>query len=320
MLAKWGVDFDFLGWRRQLHSNGALLRDGKIAMFRSFCGEVDLKKAFILSNLERRWIAEATEFKPLSRRLNLLHKVEQRPPLSTVDFDSFAAEVLNSDDLRSYIRKFVRRKMGFLVKSYGRSYEELEMDLVGWGQYSLLRAYPRFDDVGHGIAIAKTTVKRSGVNLIKSATAAKQNQLITNADGSCEATTVSLSGVADDSGQFLTDDGTFIHRSLLVVGINGVSTGAGGTDWETLQAIQQLMRSAELTPHHKEFLSMMLGQHDDEFSAFLGEPNEDVLEKTDYIRYMKKICEFMGVSVNRATSFLGSLRPHLGGHCSYTLN
>lgn len=319
-LSTWGMSFDFLGWRRQLHSNGALLRDGKISMFRRYCGEVDLKKSFTLSNLERKWLAEAVLFKPLSARLRVLHKVEKRPPLSTVDFDVFAADVLNSDDLRVYIRKYVRKKMKFLVTSYGRSYDELEMDLVGWAQYSLLRAYPRFDDVGHGIAIAKTTVKHAGVNLIKSATAAKQNQLITNEDGSCEATTVSLSGVADDSGQFLTEDGSFIHRSLLVVGINGVSTGSGATDWETLQSIQQLMRSSELTNRHKAFLSIMLGVHDDEFSTFLGSPNEDAIEHIDYTRYMRKACEYMGLPVVRAEGFLGSLKPHLGGHCGYHLN
>lgn len=319
-LAKRGIAFDLLGWRRQLHSNGALLRDGKVSMYRNACGQADTKKIAALTPMDRRFVASAMEFKPLSKRLGFLNNTEQRPPMTVVEFDRFAADVLTSDDLTVYIKKYVRRKMSFLKVSYGRTFQELEMDLLSWAHYALLRSYPRFDDVGHGIAIAKTVVKHRGVNLIMSMTAAKQNQLITNEDGSCESTTVSLSGIADDTGQFLTADGTFIHRSLLVVGINGVSSNDSSPDWETLQAIQQLMRSSELTTSHKTFLQLMLGVHDEDFSTYLGEPNEDVVEKVDYMRYMKKVCEFLGLPLARATRFLGSLKPHLGGISNLALN
>lgn len=312
-LAKRNIQFDLLSWRRQLHSNGLLLRDGKIFAYRSFVGIKDRPALFTLTLAERRLIESALTFPPLRRRLKTLASTEARPALSPAEFDHLAQEVLTSIDLLTYIKKYVRKKMTFLRVSYNVTYAELEMDLITWAQYALLRAYPRFDDTGHGIAVAKTVVKRRGVNLIKSMTAQKQNQLITNADGSCERTTVSLSAIADGTGQFLTADGSFVHRSLLVVGLNGLSMNASNLDWDTQQSFKQLLRSGLLTATHKEFLNLMLGVHSDEFSEWLGTPNEDVLESGDYGRYFKGVCSFLGLPVGKAERFLKSLKSHLGG-------
>lgn len=318
------LEFDFLAWRRCLHSNGALLRDGKVAMYRRFAGSVDTCKRSAVYGLSRRdwnYLELALKHSPLVKRLSSLHK-EGREPLSVPAFDKFCTDVLTSSDLLTYIRKYVRRKMGFLVRSYGRTFQEMEMDLLSWAHYSLLKSYPRFDDVGHGIAIAKTTVKNRGVNLILSMTSAKQNELITDENGACERTTVSLSSVADGTGQFLTADGTFVHRSLLVVGLDGVPASAVSVDWETQQAIKQLLTSGELNSNHKRFLGLMLGNGCPEFSEWLGAENSDAIEQMEYSKYMLNVCKFMGVPPERANTFLKSLRVHLGagGSSQYAFN
>ena len=319
LLDKQDIPFDFLTWRRSLHQNGVLLRDAKIWMYGVACGESYRFSDFDLTRADRVFMAYAQQYRPLEQRLKLLCKEEQRDPLGLKAFDQYAGEVLASEDLQTYVRKYLRRKMGFLVASYNVSFDELESDLMSWAHYALLKSYPRFDDVGHGLAIAKTTVKRRGVNLMKTLTSQRNNSLITREDGKCERTSVSMSTIGDLTGQFLTADGTFIHRSFLVVGIDGVNSSVNSVGWETQRAIKELLTSPMLNSLHKEFLNLMLGEQHEGFSEFLGEPNEEYIERSDYETYMHKICRYMGLTTDMVTSFLASLKPHLGGVAQSTL-
>lgn len=311
---KLGVDdFDFLSWRRHLHRNGALLRDGKIWVYDKCLGNPAQNASLDLSRKDLTLLSAGAAYPPLIRRVKFLSRTEGRPSMTPKELDAYIVEVLTSEDFLVYTRKFIRKKMSFLRTSYGVSYADLENDLKIWGNYSLLRSYPRFDDVGHGIAIAKTTVKRRGVNLIKTLTAKRQNQLITRSDGSCEKTTVSLSNIEDTTGQFLTADGTFIHKSLLVTGLDGLSSAASGVSWETLHSLNSMLSGRKLRDRQKEFLSLMLGRHSDKFSEFLGEDNEVFVERTGYDRYMDHVCAFMGLQQETARAFLSNLKPLLGG-------
>lgn len=305
-------DFDFLGWRRHLHRNGALLRDGKLWVFSRIVDHAR-PKGLDLTRIDLALLTVALEYPPLVRRLRYLHRIEKRAPLTPAELDLFIQNVLTSEDLLSYTRKYIRKKMSFLRTSYGTTFADLESDLRSWGAYSLLRSYPRFDDLGHGIAIAKTTVKRRGVNLMKTLTSQKQNQLITAADGSCERTTVSLSNIADSAGQFLTADGTFIHRSLLVVGLDGLSPSASTVSWDMHRSLETLSTGDFLKEKQKEFLRLMLGKHSDAFSEFIGQPNEDACETLSYELYTKQVCRYLSVLPETAKRFLSNLRPHLGG-------
>lgn len=307
------VAFDFLSWRRQLHSNGDLLRNGKIFLYHHACGLSPNSSTFGLTRRENIWLRQALEFEPLVKRLNFLFRSEHRPPMSLSSFDDFSRDVLTSQDYKTYVRRYIHKKMSFLVASYNVTFKELESDLISWSHFALLRAYPRFDDVGHGIAIAKTIAKRRGVNLIKTLTAQKNNQLITKADGSCERVAVSLSNIADGSGQFLTADGTFLHRSMLVVGMNGLSSAADSVGWDTLLSIKELISSKSLTPAQRYFLALMVGTPDQDFSDFLGSENEEYIHRVDYSVYKNKVCDFLELSEPLADRFLSNLKPHLGG-------
>jgi hypothetical protein len=242
--------------------------------------------------------------------------------MSLKQFDKYASEVLLSQDYITYVRKYVAKKMAFLRASYNVTFRELESDLYSWSHYALLRAYPRFDDLGHGIAIAKTIAKRRGVNLIKSLTTQKSNQLITRSDGTCERASVSLNNIADGTGQFLTSDGTgqfltsdgtFFHRSLLVVGINGLSSAASSIGWDTLHALKELTSTTKFTEAQRRFVSLMLGYHDEEFSGYLDTPNDDYVHRIDYDVYKQKVCTFLGLPEPLANRFLSNLKAHLGG-------
>jgi hypothetical protein len=306
------VEFDFLSWRRRLHTNGLLLREAKIWVYSRFLDPTFASKGFGLSIREGNLLKLSLEFKPLRSRLQVLHKKEARDPLSISQVENFCGEVLASRDYLVYVRKYLYKKMGFLVNSYGVTYKELESDLISWSLYALLRAYPRFDDVGHGIAIAKTVAKRRGVNLMKAMTAQKNNQLITDKNGACQQVSIPLSSILDGSGQFLSEDSTFVHRSFLVVGINGLSQAAEGVGWETLQSIKSLKTSSKFTETQRRFLHLMLGEPDADFSSELGVPNDEYIHKVPYTLYKDKVCEYMALRPELADRFLQNLKPHLG--------
>lgn len=313
VLQKRDIPFDLLSWRLALHRNGDLLRDGKAWIYALYSGRDPEASAYDLTRADRVFIDYALQYKPLRGRLRTLRRDEGRPSWSPARLDAFVTTVLHSPDLLGYARRFIHHKMGFLVKSYGQTFGGIESDLMTWALYGLLRAYPRFDDVGHGIAIAKTTLKRRGINFIKAKTTQGKNELILKPDGKYERTTVSLSSITDGTGQFLSADGTYIHRSLLVVGMDGLNSSRGAVDWESMHALNELLKSRMLNAHHRRFLSLMLGKHDEEFSQFLGVDNDEYIEKTDYHRYRANVCAFMGLTESRVSSFLESLKPHLGG-------
>jgi hypothetical protein len=236
---------------------------------------------------------------------------EGRPPIGLKSLDAYLASVVSSEDYRTYVSKYIAKKMGFLIKSYNTTRDEIRSDLDSWALYALLKSYPRFDDVGHGIAIAKTTAKRRGVNLMKSLTAGNKNALITDKNGNCSATNVSMSSLEDQTGQFLTEDGSYYHRSLLVVDLNGKSRAGGAMSWEDTTALQELLESPRLTKKQRLFLRLASGIPDEEFTAFLGEPNEDYAERVEFEQLKQKICSHLGLRGSMADLFLANLRKHL---------
>lgn len=313
-LAEKKIPFDFLGWRRHLHRNGPLLRDGKLHVYAKAARKPLCPTTLGLSETDLDLLNLGLRYRPLKEHLREVQDTPFCRVLTARQLDRFIERVLVSEDLVGYTRKFIRRKMSFIMKSYGKDLEEIEESLKIYALYGLQRAYPRFEHVGHGIAIAKTLIKRSGNNFIKEMTTQKRNELIHDGDtGSYSKTTVSLDTIADGSGQFLTADGTHIHRSLLVVGLSG-NNGFDKLPWDTLHALKELCSSSSLKAKQREFLGLMMGNYSEAFSAFLGAENDDVLENIPYNSYMNKVCAFLRIPPEAATDFLQNLRPHLGGN------
>jgi hypothetical protein len=255
-------------------------------------------------------VKSSLKWTPLAARLEAL-QAEGRTDMDLKALDGFATAVLASEDFETYVSKYISKKMGFLMKSYNITKDEIRADLYSWSYYALLKAYPRFDDVGHGIAIAKTTAKNRGVNLIKSKTADSRNALNTDDDGNCSASSVSLSSFMDDTGQFLSEDGSYYHRSLLVVDLNGKSRSGGEMSWEDSTSLNQLLNSSKFSSRQRFFLKLAAGTPDPDFTAWLGEPNEIYADRVFFEELKLRICKFMDLSPAKASLFLFNLKKHL---------
>ena len=304
------LNFDFLGWRLHLHRNGTLLRNGKVYLYRRFCGKTDQFAAYGLTERDAAWVKSSLKWTPLASRLEAL-QAEGRTDMDLKALDGFATSVLASEDFETYVSKYISKKMGFLMKSYNITKDEIRADLYSWSYYALLKAYPRFDDVGHGIAIAKTTAKNRGVNLIKSKTADSRNALNTDDGGNCSASSLSLSSFMDDTGQFLSEDGSYYHRSLLVVDLNGKSRSGGEMSWEDSTSLNQLLNSSKFSSRQRLFLKLAAGAPDPDFTAWLGEPNEVYADRVLFEELKLRICKFMDLSPAKASLFLFNLKKHL---------
>lgn len=314
------IRFDFLGWRRHLHHNGLLLRDGKLYVYAKMAKAPLCDKTHKLSETDLELLHAGLRYPPLRAHLRELQQTESCRLMTVRQFDRFVGKVLTSDDLLTYTRKFIHRKFHFVMRSYGMELDDIENRLKSNALYGLQRAYPRFEHVGHGVAIAKTLIKRSGINFIQELTTQKQNQLIHDVkNNTYSKTTVSLDAIADGTGQFLTADGTFVHRSLLVVGLAGANT-FGQLPWDTLHALKELVNSNRLKTKQREFLGLMLGNYSEQFSEFLGGENDSLVESLSYNAYMKKVCEYLSVPLEAATHFLQNLAPQLGGNMHTHLN
>lgn len=300
------LQFDFLAWRRGLHRNGSLLKNVKIFVYSKHVRFPVKAKAFGLDAKEQNAIKLAMEYGPLTATLNEYEK-QKRHPLNLELFDKFVVRSIQNPDVTSYIGKFTHKKMGFLIRSFGETGRDLKSELLSYAIYTLQKAYPRFDDVGHMTAIAKTAIKNRGVNMMKEYTTKKRQRLVQNPDGSYQANTVAISTmsnaqVGDPGSQ--DSRASAVASSYLVTGLDGVVQSA----WEQSFSLDQLRSSKRLKPRQKVFLSLMLGEHSPEFSEFLGAPNEEVIESVDHDEYLLDVCEFMSIPVDKAGAFLASLR------------
>jgi hypothetical protein len=304
-LAKSNIEFDFLSWRLQLHSNGQLLKCGKIFLFSQVTSPIKGVELG-LSRIEQNQAILALQHGPLAATLKSQAKTYAL--ITPQALDDLIGKTLTSADYTTYVRKFIHRKMSFLQTSFGWTDHQLEGELNNWALYGLLRAYPCYATEGHAIAIAKTVAKRRGINLISELTTAKNNELIKTKTG-FEKTTVSLSSISDGTGQFLTPDGTTIHNSLLIVGIDGRPNT--GMSWSMQTTIRDLRHNPKLTEKQRQLLHILLGYPSSRFSEFLGEDNTEAVHSMSYPTYFGKACQFMRLNEELASRFLFNLKTNV---------
>ncbi len=297
-----------LDFRRSLWSNGDLLRDVKAFAYAKATDQAIPNHRWKISQSDRAAVKHALTWAPLNKHLNLLSKkgyVAYTPDR----ISSLAGRALHNKDVSTYIDKFVYKKHSFL-KSYGKDAEDIKVDLVGWGFYALLKAYPQWNDAGHMLAIAKTAIHNRGINIISESVSEARQSLIKRPDGTYESLIVSLDSLPTVSPRQEKVDTSeaYVSTSYLYVGLDGKQTD----DYFDKLSLRQLTENPKLKPKQRLFLQLLLGQPNEDFSAFLGLNNSQAAFDWSFDRYFKKVVEFLRVSEDAARKFLMSLRKCLG--------
>jgi hypothetical protein len=303
LIAHHEYEFDFLSWRRNLSHMGTLLKDVKLWTYWFYVNGVSLKEVPI-SVREKNSLKLALKFKPLQRHLHSLHTEYGAQPLTPSGLDAMIKASLYSDDVSAFLRSQVRTKMSFLVQSFGYTAHDLVCELSISALNALLKSYPRYEDVGHMRAICKSAAHNHSINFIHTNTTDGRQRLRKNEDGSHSNMLVPIDMFGSDQSVTGSDG---IVSATLVSGIDGVTA----SQWEQMFALRQLQNHPRMTPRHRQFFNLALGKPDGAFSAYLGQPNDHLIERKDYNDYLNHVCKYMGLAQESMQSFLSSLKSHL---------
>lgn len=279
-----------------MRNNGRLLLDVKGWIYAKYVSERDQSvslDSYDVSRSDKAWLTRVlTIHRELRDGLESLVQAGYSP-LEPERAREMMSEALTSADLLLYVRKFTRKKMTFLVNSYGMTFDLMEGQLREAGLYSMLRVFPAWKDHGFLLSVAKMAAKRSGLNLIDSCTTHKRQALVADSKGGFHAVTLSFE-VLQEAGHDvqLRSPGYFSHEEI--------------GNLRTL-----IHDDPEVTELQRHYLRLCSGEPDPAFSAFLGEPNDDVAENTAWTRYNSKVCAYLGIPPAASREFLSSIRDKL---------
>lgn len=296
------IEFDFLSWRKDLHRNGLLLKDSKVWLYSTFC--TGKKPKGHLSLDDRKALSMALKSPALNRHLNYLKTDYGAVPLTIPELDRRIHDSLYSSDVSAFIKSTVHNKMGFLVKSFGWSPPDLVNELRIGALFTLLKSYPRYEDIGHMRAICKSQVHNQAVNMIKHQTAIKRQRLHHNRDGTYSSLFVPLYEFSTDGVMSSGSDSDLVTSSYLVTGLDGVSQSS----WERSFCMREILSSGSFTSKQKEFLKILLGEPSRGFSEFLGEDNTESIHNRKYDVYVKAACKYLGIPHEAGLKFILSLK------------
>ncbi len=223
------------------------------------------------------------------KRLNLQHldkrcAIGHFPAYALRSFERLCETKLESPDLKNYIGKFVTKKMWFLMKSFGETRHDLESQLKEAAITSWYKQYPRFDSELHMVNVAKANIHNQGHTMITTLSNKSRQRLQQNADGSFDALHVEISTLADVAAP--TQYGEALKDHL-----------------DCLNKVDH-----KLNDRARQFLLCMAGQHNTEFSLFIGMDNEDAATEWAYSKYSYQCRKFFEVSEEKMEKLFSAIR------------
>lgn len=295
------IPFDFLHWRRHLHSNGDFLLCAKVYCYAFFCAKRFYDKNFLVDSSlskEDQSLCRAAVLHPTLWSTLEVHAQNKCVVWDEVAFQEFVQTILTDKDLVSFTRSFIFMKLNFLTTIFDDTREGLTSDLNTWALFSLLKAYPHIEDVGHGLAIAKTTIHNRGINIIHERRS-RQRDRASNWHVNLETC---FNATAPDP----TSGSGFSFQASLTSGIDGNPRPSISS--EMSDAIAALKCSPSLSKRERRAVSLLTGDHCDAFSAALGQPNETAVESMPYQRYWRAVMRHLGLDQEAELRLRTSIR------------
>lgn len=220
----------------------------------------------------------------LLKRIALSYKINGCRALTLSESNEFEMFVVSQ--LKTYIGKFISKKLLFLIKSYGLSRQDIESRLLCSAIIALRRKYPYFQSQLHAVNIVKASIHNQGMDIINECTRKKSQRLIKNNDGTFEAVNIDY--------QCLTKLEAPIPYELRLK-----------DERDSLSALQNKMNKKGAL-----FISLARGEYNEDFSEYLGLDNSELAEK-NYNSYLSKIRKYLNVDKAEADNWFSRLRKHL---------
>lgn len=218
---------------------------------------------------------------------------------SLQNIQGLIGRAVTDPDFKTYLSKFIHRKMYFMTGGSKAKVDELFSEMQLSAVYALQRAYPCWSTYGHMLAIAKTAAHNAGQNAIQASVTDKRQSLVRNADGTYHSITMHIDSSPESSAYALTQD-------ALTADITGSRMSDACVDRDVVSSLNALASSgkAPLSVKNRHYLTLLLGYHDADFSAYLGAENDDAIHSLSFQAYNDKACAYLGISQTESRSFL----------------
>lgn len=263
--------------KRKLDTSGYILRDCKLyawAYHRAVrCGEDIPKFRDYGVTKEDAAFLRSLDLDSIPKKYEAYTQKQMEETLSFI----------TAEDMDTYIGKFAYRKHKFLVDSFGYRFEDIIQRLRAAALYAAYRQYPFFNPKtpGHVIAVAKIAVRNSGQNLIQENTTQSRQRLSPENESKIEQHSDIMAAPEPD---------TFVSDGM--------------------HALFKL--EPKMTPRAKRFLLIMSGQHDAEFSSYLGRDNSTAAERMEFELYSSKVRKFFSASSRSVEKLYSRIRARTG--------
>lgn len=198
---------------------------------------------------------------------------------SLFDFNNLEGSILTSREIRTYLGKFISKKLIFLTRSYEQKRDDIEGNLRISGLFALRKQYPFFKTELHALNICKTSMANAGHGMIEFWTRDKRNAL-------------------------LKENNTFQAVKVQYEVMTDVAVMPEHAD-ETRVNIHALVAVCERLPEdQRSWVNTAAGMHDRGFSLFIGQDNRDAVEIFPYPKYLSLLCEYFRVPKEQVLSQL----------------
>ena len=261
---------------------GSITQDDKVCLYAKHRGvnpgiKAEPYIARVLANPE--FNAHVSRFEGPAYSLSEVRKLEER--------------ALLNPEIELYIRKFLFRKMSFIIKNYGVPFEDLTESVQERAIHNLRMNYPNWKNSGEMLAMSKSAIANAGHNIIKFYAATKRAKL----DKMNNAVEISMEAMAEVAGDGF-EYTALVYSDVFERGMERI---------DAAMSLTSLM--AKVTqPNKKLFLTLLGGKYDFGFSEYLGQDNTSYTANEDFEKLFGRACTYMGVTQTRASTFLKSLR------------
>lgn len=314
---------DCIVFRRALRQVGAIQKNLKFYMYARICGYDVAYKDFQVSETDARWanriMRSKTDGATKLRKLCMRYHRKGYKPISLATFDKHLARL--PGELREHLGKLVGKKMRFLTDSSQIGSNDTRQDLLEEGLYAVYKAYPEIQTPLHLVNIAKNAVHNRAMNIIKEQTTASRSRVTKNDDGSFSGTLLSINASISPEMLYstteVTSGGAMVVCNSLMSGLDGRPVeGERPDDVDRARELRLLVEGmvSTMSPQAQTFVHLMMGEHSDEFSDWLGKPNTEVYEKSSREAYLEKVRVFLDIPVPNAKRFVKKLRDQLSDY------
>lgn len=277
--------------RTHFSMDGAFWKNTRAYAYASFYDKALARKpqSYELSQREADTVLTASSPYSVAAMTNFAERGLE--PMSLQKIDKVVCLVLKQ--MAPYAGGIIRRKLSFLIQYFGVDRHEIEASMMQNTIETLYRYYPEWRSLDDLMAISNRNLSNHAMNIIKFYTAEKRTPY---AKVKGRIKIVKPDFAYSDAGDAASQLGGLQQASR---------------DHEVLEAkisIRQLLRHPGLQETHRKFLSLLMGDQDDAFSAWLGQSNSAWADEHGTEKLVPTIAEYMRLNPTTCMAFLSELR------------